>query len=129
MTAKGLIVQNSFRVGLLIYSFFRNYVSASANVAEQRPGSPYGPVRGTAGSIAGLPLRKPVALGRCWLFLQPNNSQRSDCQIRNARTLTASLIPSLGNRREAPSRSFQSRSCHVFHLFYQVQIRLGSPIG
>jgi hypothetical protein len=62
MTAKGLIVQNSFRVGLLIYSFFRNYVSASANVAEQRLGSPYGPVRGTAGSIAGLPLRKPVAL-------------------------------------------------------------------
>jgi hypothetical protein len=28
-----------------------------------------------AGSIAGLPLRKPVALGRSWLFLQPNNSQ------------------------------------------------------
>jgi len=46
-----------------------------------------------AGSIAGLPLRKQVILDRSWLFLQPNNSQRSSCQIRNTRTSTASVVP------------------------------------
>jgi hypothetical protein len=43
-----------------------------------------------------LPLRKQVALGLCWLFLQPNNSQGSNCQIGNTRTFTASVIPVLG---------------------------------
>jgi len=28
---------------------------------------------------------------------------------------------------EAPGRFFQNQYCHLFHLFYQVQIRLGSP--
>src|SRR5271156_6321125 len=51
---------------------------------------------GGAGSIAGLPLRKQIAFGRSWLFLQPNNSQCSNCQIRNTRTSAASAIPSLG---------------------------------
>jgi len=37
-----------------------------------------------------------VALGLCWLFLQPNNSQGSNCQIGNTRTFTASVIPVLG---------------------------------
>jgi hypothetical protein len=32
-----------------------------------------------AGSLAGLPLRKEVALGISWLFFQPNNSQRDNC--------------------------------------------------
>jgi hypothetical protein len=31
------------------------------------------------------------------------------------------------NPGEAPCWSFQTRRCHLFHLFYQVQIRLGSP--
>jgi hypothetical protein len=43
-----------------------------------------------------LPVRKQVALGLCWLFLQPNNSQGSNCQIGNTRTFTASVIPVLG---------------------------------
>jgi hypothetical protein len=34
---------------------------------------------GAAGSIAGLRHRKRVALGRSWLFLQPNNSQTNNC--------------------------------------------------
>ena len=33
-----------------------------------------------------------------WLFLQPNNSQRSNCQIRNTRISTASVTPMLGIR-------------------------------
>ena len=77
----------------------RKSVSVSPDLAEQRLGSPCGPVRGTpggAGSTAGLPLRKQVALGRSWLFLQPNNSQCDNCQIRNTRTSTASVIPSIG---------------------------------
>jgi len=53
-----------------------------------------------AGSIAGLPLRKQVALGRSWLFLQPSNSQRS-CQIRNTRTSTAAVIPVCEPRQSA----------------------------
>src|SRR5271168_1607950 len=78
MTAKGLIVQNSFRAGLLIYSFFRNYVSFSANLAAQRLGGPCGPVRGTAGwgrqhcRTAPSQTDRPRPL---LLFLQPNNSQ------------------------------------------------------
>jgi hypothetical protein len=43
-----------------------------------------------------LPLRKQVALRLCWLFLQPNNSQGSNCQIGNTRTFNASVIPVLG---------------------------------
>ena len=34
-----------------------------------------------------------VALGLFWLFLQPNNSQCSNCQIRNRRISTASVTP------------------------------------
>jgi hypothetical protein len=55
------------------------------------------PVR--AGSIARLPLRKQVALGLLWpfwLFLQSNNSQYSNCQVRNTRISTASVTPMLG---------------------------------
>jgi hypothetical protein len=62
---------------------------------------------GGAGSIAGLPLRKQVALGRSWLFLQPNNSQCSNCQIRNTRTSAASVILTLGiaaERQADPSK-------------------------
>jgi hypothetical protein len=64
-----------------------------------------------------------VVLGHSWLFLQPDNSQCSNCQIRNTRTSTASVIPMLGIPGEAPSRSFQNQRRHLFHLFYQVQIR------
>src|SRR5207248_1910981 len=35
--------------------------------------------------------------------------------------------PHAWNPGEAPGRSFQIRRCHLFHLFYQVQITLGSP--
>jgi hypothetical protein len=55
-----------------------------------------------------LPLRKQVALGLCWLFLQPNDSQGSNCQIRNTRTFTASVIPVLGipaKRQAGPSKA------------------------
>jgi hypothetical protein len=31
------------------------------------------------------------------------------------------------NPGKTPGRSFQDQRCHLFHLFYQVQIRLGSP--
>ena len=68
-----------------------------------------------------------VALGLFWLFLQPNNSQCSNCQIRNTRISTASVTPIAWNPGEGPLRSFQSRLCHQFHLFYQVHIRLGCP--
>jgi hypothetical protein len=34
--------------------------------------------------------------------------------------------PHSWNPGEAPARSFQSRHCHLFQLFYQVQIRLTS---
>jgi hypothetical protein len=54
-----------------------------------------------AGGIAGLPLRKQVALGLSWLFLQPNNSQCGNCQIRNTRISTAFVTPMLGIRRSA----------------------------
>jgi hypothetical protein len=47
--------------------------------------------------------------------------------IRNTRISTASVTPHARNPGEAPRRSFQSRRCHLFHLFYQVHIRLGSP--
>ena len=50
---------------------------------------------GGAGCIAGLPLREQSAADRSWQFLQPNNSQRSNCQIRNMKTSTAAVIPSL----------------------------------
>jgi hypothetical protein len=80
-----------------------------------------------AGSIAGLPVRKQVALGLSWLFLQPSNSQRSSCQIRNTRTPTASVDPYAANPGKATERSFQNERCHLFHLFYQDQIRLGCP--
>src|SRR5205085_4525778 len=61
------------------------------------------------------------------LFLQPNNRQFSKCQIRNTRTSTACVIPTLGIPAKRQAGSFQIRRCHLFHLFYQVQIRLGSP--
>jgi hypothetical protein len=47
-----------------------------------------------------------VVLGHSWLFLQPNNSQFSNCQIRNTRTSTACVIPTLGipaKRQAGPS--------------------------
>jgi hypothetical protein len=60
----------------------------------------------------------PVALPDCpsqtgrpfrsWLFLQPNNSRRINCHIRNTRTSTASVIPSLGiaaKRQAGPSKA------------------------
>ena len=52
---------------------------------------------GGAGSIAGLPHRNQAALGLSWLFLQPNNSQCSNCQIRNTSVSRHSddSIPSL----------------------------------
>src|SRR5271155_4432156 len=78
---------------------------------------------GGAGRIAGLPLRKQVALGRSWLFLQPNNSQCGNCQIRNTRTSTASVIPTLGipaKRRGGPSKA---DVVPLFPLFYLVEIR------
>jgi hypothetical protein len=37
-----------------------------------------------------------VALGPFWLFLQPNNSQCSNCQIRNTRISTRPCPPMLG---------------------------------
>jgi hypothetical protein len=46
--------------------------------------------------------RKQVALGLfwlSWLFLQPNNSQCSNCQIRNTRNSTASATPCSEPRR------------------------------
>jgi hypothetical protein len=67
---------------------------------------------------------RPASSGWVWLFLQPNNSQCGNCQIRNTRISTASVIPHARNPGEAPRRSFQSRLCHLFHLFYQVHIRL-----
>jgi hypothetical protein len=70
--------------------------------------------------------RRIGALGLLWLFLQPNNSQSRNYQIRNTRISTASVTPAR-NPGEAPRRSSQSRHCHLFHLFYQVHIRLGSP--
>ena len=75
----------------------------------------------------GLAASQMVVLGHSWLFLQPNNSQLSNCKIRNTRTSTAVCDPHAWNPGEAPGRSFQIRRCHLFHLFYQVQIRLGSP--
>ena len=73
-----------------------------------------------AGSIATGPL------GLFWLFLQPINSQCSNCQIRDIRIYTEFVTLRLGILGEAPRRSFQSRRRHLFHLFYQVHIRLGS---
>ena len=72
---------------------------------------------------------RPASSGWVWLFLQPNNSQCGNCQIRNTRISTASVIPHARNPGEAPRRSFQSRLCHLFHLFYQVHIRLASLHG
>jgi hypothetical protein len=52
-----------------------------------------------------------VALGPLlvvWLFLQPNNSQCSNCQIRNTRISTASVTPMLGiraKRHVGPSKA------------------------
>jgi hypothetical protein len=60
-----------------------------------------------AGSIAGLPVRNQVALDLSWLFLQPNNSQCSNCQIRNTRTSNAFVIPMLeipAKRQAGPSK-------------------------
>jgi hypothetical protein len=34
--------------------------------------------------------------------------------------------PYAPNPGKAPGRSFQNQRCHLFHLFYQVQIRFGS---
>jgi hypothetical protein len=47
-------------------------------------------------------------LGHSWLFLQPNNSQFSNCQIRNTRISSACVIPTLGipaKRQAGPSKS------------------------
>ena len=70
--------------------------------------------------------RSPGLFWMVWLFLQPNNSQGRNCQIRNTRISTESVTPHVRNPRK-PRQSSQSRSCHLFHLFYQVHIRLGSP--
>jgi hypothetical protein len=42
--------------------------------------------------------RSPGLFWMFWLFLQPNNSQCSNCQIRNTRISTASVTPMLGIR-------------------------------
>jgi hypothetical protein len=60
------------------------------------------PVR--AGSIARLPFAKRSP-GLFWLFLQSNNSQCSNCQIRNTRISAAAVTPMLGilaTRRAGP---------------------------
>ena len=61
-------------------------------MAEQRLGSPCGQVRVEppvrAGSIA---TGRPRPLLDVWLFLQPGNSQFSNCQIRNTRISTEAV--------------------------------------
>ena len=42
--------------------------------------------------------RSPGLFSMFWLFLQPNNSQCGNCEIRNTRISTASLTPVLGSR-------------------------------
>ena len=85
---------------------------------------------GGAGSIAGLSLSKQVALDRSWLFLQPNNSQCSSCQVRNTKDFYRVCDPYAANPGKAPGWSFQNERCHLFYLFYQNpdQARL-SPTG
>ena len=80
------------------------------------------PVR--AGSIARLP---PSQTGR------PTSSGCFCSQITANAVIAKSEIQDfyrvrdpLGNPGEVPRRSSQSRRCHLFHLFYQVHIRLGS---
>ena len=92
-----------------IWAASQIFSSVSPNFAEERVGSPCGPVRGTVRwRPAALPLRKQVALGLCWLFLQPNNSQGSNCQIGNTMTFTASVIPVLGNPAKRQAGPFKA---------------------
>ena len=67
------------------------------------------------------------ALGRSWLFLQRNNSQTHNCRYKYE-DLCGPVIPMLRILGKAPGRSFQSQYCHLFHLFYQVHIRLGPQV-
>jgi hypothetical protein len=46
---------------------------------------------------------------------------------RNMKTSTAPVESHVPYPDKAPGWSFQNRRCHLFNLFYQVQIRLGSP--
>jgi hypothetical protein len=51
---------------------------------------------------------RPASSGWVWLFLQPNNSQCGNCQIRNTRISTASVTPMLGiraKRHVGPSKA------------------------
>src|SRR5580704_3770140 len=62
-----------------------------------------------AGSIAGLPVRKQVALGRSWLFLQPSNSQRSSClpnqKYEDFYCVCDPYLRTLAKRRGDPSKT------------------------
>jgi hypothetical protein len=73
---------------------FRGYGSVLPESAEQRLGSRCGPVRVEppvrGGSIA---TARPRPLLDVWLFLQPDNSQFSNCQIRNRRISTEAVTP------------------------------------
>ena len=83
--------------------FPRLWISLT-DLAEQRLGSPWGPLRGTAGWGRQHCRTAPSQTGcpsLSWLFLQPNNSQSSNCQIRNTRTSTASVIPILESWQNA----------------------------
>jgi hypothetical protein len=65
-----------------------------------------------------LPDRPPQtdALGRCWLFLQRNNSQTHNCRYEYEDP-AAPVIPMLGILAKRRARSFQNQCCHLFHLF------------
>jgi hypothetical protein len=90
------------------------------------PGSWNRRVRPAASPDCPFANRSPGLFWMFWLFLQPNNSQLSNCQNRNTKISTRVRDPHARNPGEAPDRFFQSRLCHLFHLFYQVHIRPGS---
>jgi len=54
-------------------------------------------------------------------------TQCSNCQIRNRRISAASVTPMLAIEAKGHVGPPKSGRCHLFHLFYQVHIRLGSP--
>jgi hypothetical protein len=86
-----------------------------------------GPVRGTTGwravALSDCPSQtgSPSAAPGCFCSQITANAVIARSEIRG---LIHVRDP---NHGEAPGRSVQSRIFHLFHVFYQVQIRLSSP--